>query len=109
MMTMTKEKALEELKIRYGTPGDPLYMAGIQTIKDNYKNILSINSIRDFLARSRTYTTHYQFKPAVHNPYYVRRLRQMIQVDLTEVSKISEFNDDFKYIFIAIDCFRDGS
>ena len=109
MMTMTKEKVLEDLKRKYGTPGDPLYMASIQTIKDYYKNILSIDSIRNFLAKSRTYTTHYQFKPAVHNPYYIRRLRQMIQVDLTEVSQISEFNDDFKYILIAIDCFRDDS
>ena len=84
-------------------------MAGIQTIKNHYKNNLSIKSIRDFLAKSRAYTIHYQFKPVIHNPYYIRRLRQMIQVDLTDVSKISEFNDGFRFILVAIDCFRNGS
>ena len=105
---MTKELALDDLKKRYQTPGDSLYMAGIQTIKDYYKNDLSIKSIRDFLAKSRAYTIHYEFKPVKHNPYYIRRLRQMIQVDMTDVSKISEFNDGFRFILVAIDCFRKG-
>ena len=50
MMTMSNEMALEDLKRRYGTPGDPLYMARIKTIKDFYKSALSIEAIRDFLA-----------------------------------------------------------
>ena len=57
---MSREEALEDLKKKYGTPGDPLYMAGIQTIKKHYKNVLSINSIRDFLAKSRAYTIYYE-------------------------------------------------
>ena len=55
MMTTTKEASLEDLKTRYGTPGDALYLAGIQTIKDHYKNILPISTIQDFLAKSRSY------------------------------------------------------
>ena len=102
---MSREEALEDLKKKYGTPGDPLYMTGIQTIKKHYKNVLSINSIRDFLAKSRAYTIHYEYKPVIHNPYYIRRLRQMIQIDLTEVSKISEFNSGYRFILVAIDCF----
>ena len=77
VMTMSKKKALAELKERYGKYGDPLYMAGITAIKNHYKKLLSIDEIRDFLATSRTYSTHFNFKPAKHNPYYVRRLRQM--------------------------------
>ena len=38
-MIMSREEALEDQKKRYGTPGDPLYMAGIQTIKKHYKNV----------------------------------------------------------------------
>ena len=109
MMTMNKDEALDDLRRRYSTPGDPLFMTGIQTIKDHYKSVLSINSIRDFLAKSKAYTKHFEYKPAVYNPYYIRRLRQMIQVDLTDISKISEFNDGFKFLLVAIDCFRNDS
>ncbi|MCP3851814.1 MAG: transposase family protein, partial [Gammaproteobacteria bacterium] len=102
---MTNEEALEELKNRYGKPGDPLYMAGIQRIKDHYKRALSTQEIRNFLAKSRAYTIHYQFKPTAHNPYYIRRHRQMIQIDLIEIIKVSKENKGFNYILVAIDCF----
>ena len=105
MMNMTNRAALKDLKRKYGKPGDPLYMAGIQTIKDHYKRALSTKEIRNFLAKSRTYTAHHQYKPVIHNPYYIRRLRQMIQIDLIEVCKISEANKGYNYILVAIDCF----
>ena len=104
-MNMTNQAALRDLKKKYGKPGDPLYMAGIQTIKDHYKRALSTKEIRNFLAKSRTYTSHHQYKPVIHNPYYIRRLRQMIQIDLIEVCKISEANKGYNYILVAIDCF----
>ena len=105
MMNMTKKEALKELKRKYLKAGDPLYMAGIQRIKNHYKKKLSIDEIRDFLAKSRTYTIHYEFKNTIHNPYYIRRLREMIQIDLIEITKISESNNGYKYILVAIDCF----
>ena len=105
MMTTTKEASLEDSKTRYGTPGDALYLAGIQTIKDHYKNILPISTIQDFLAKSRSYTLHYNFKRAKSNPYYIRKLRQMIQIDLTDFSKISKYNSGFKCILVAVECF----
>ena len=105
MMNMTNRAALKDLKRKYGKPGDPLYMAGIQTIKDHYKRALSTEEIRNFLAKSRTYTIHHQYKPVIHNPYYIRRLRQMIQIDLIEVCKISKANKGYNYILVAIDCF----
>ena len=104
-MNLTKQAALRNLKRRYGTPGDPLYMAGIQRIKDHYKRALSTQEIKNFLAKSRAYTIHYDFKPVIHNPYYIRRLRQMIQIDLIEVSQIREYNNGYNYILVAIDCF----
>ena len=101
----TKEEALLDLKRQYETPGEPLYMSGISNIKDYYKSLLSISEIREFLARSRTYTTHYQFKRPKFNPYYIRQLRQQFQLDLTEVSKISEHNDGINYLLLCIDVF----
>ena len=101
-MKMTKNEALEELKKRYSTPGDSLYLAAVTPIRDQYRNRLSNEDIRNFLARSRTYTTHFEYKPPVHNPYYIRRLRQMVQVDLTEISKISEDNDGYRFLLVAI-------
>ena len=106
MMTWINEAAaLKDLKRKYEKPGDPLYMAGIQTIKDHYKSALSIEAIKNFLAKSRSYTIHYEFKPEIHNPYYIRRLRHMIQIDLMEISQISEYNKGYNYILVAIDCF----
>ena len=101
----TKEQALLDLEKQYDTPGEPLYMSGISKIKDYYQKLLSIDEIRQFLARSRTYTTHYQFKRPKFNPYYVRQLRQQFQLDLTEVSKISEYNDGVNYLLLCIDVF----
>ena len=101
----TKEQALLDLEKQYDTPGEPLYMSGISKIKDYYQKHLSIDEIRQFLARSRTYTTHYQFKRPKFNPYYVRQLRQQFQLDLTEVSKISEHNDGVNYLLLCIDVF----
>lgn len=101
----TKEQALLDLEKQYDTPGEPLYMSGISNIKDYYQKHLSIDEIRQFLARSRTYTTHYQFKRPKFNPYYVRQLRQQFQLDLTEVSKISEHNDGVNYLLLCIDVF----
>ena len=112
MMNMTKNlgktktiKFLQQLKRRYLKPGDPLYLAGIQRIKDHYKNVLSTSEIKNFLAKSRSYTIHYEYKPTIHNPYYIRRLRQMVQIDLIEITKIRKANKGFKYILVAIDCF----
>ena len=105
MMTMTKKKALADLKRRYGKYGDSLYMSGISTIKNHYKKLLSVADIRNFLATSRTYTTHYNYKPVKYNPYYIRRLRQMFQIDLTEISQISKYNDGYNYLLVVIDCF----
>ena len=105
MMVMTNKAALKDLKRRYGKPGDPLYMTGIQKIKDHYKSALSIQEIKNFLAKSRAYTIHYEFKPVIHNPYYIRRLRQMIQIDLIEISEISKANKGYNYILVAINCF----
>ena len=101
----TKEQALLDLEKQYDTPGEPLYMSGISKIKDYYQKLLSIDEIRQFLARSRTYTTHYQFKRPKFNPYYVRQLRQQFQLDLTEVSKISQHNDSVNYLLLCIDVF----
>jgi transposase InsO family protein len=100
-----KTTALRELKRKYLKPGDPLYLAGIQRIRDHYKKRLSIDEIKNFLAKSKSYTIHYEFKPTVHNPYYIRRLREMIQIDLIEITKISEANNGYRYILVAIDCF----
>ena len=48
MMTMINEAAaLKDLKRKYEKPGGPLYMAGIQTIKDHYKSALSIEAIKN--------------------------------------------------------------
>ena len=105
MMMITKNEALEELRRRYYQVGDPLYMCGITKIKQHYGNLITVEEIRNFLAKSKAYTKHYKFKPVKYNPYYIRRLRQMIQADLTDISNISKYNSNFKMMLCCIDCF----
>ena len=106
---MNKKQALTDLKNMYVKVGDPLYMSIISTIKNHYENVLTVAEIRNFLAKNRTYTTHFQFKPVKYHAYYIRRLRQMVQADLTDVNKISNFSNNINFLLVCIDCIRYSS
>ena len=100
-----RNDALEDLKTQYTNPGSTLCYAGINKIKDYYGSVLSIKDIEEFLASSRSYTQHRPFKKVKYIPYYVRTLRQQFQLDLVQVSKISEFNDGINWLLLCVDVF----
>ncbi len=102
---MNKEAALADLKKQYGTPGAPLAFGGINLIKRYYGNALSIKDIENFLAGSRSYTLHREFKRPKYNPFYCRKLRQQFQVDLIEIRQVARYNNNFNYILVCTDIF----
>lgn len=101
----TKKEALRDLRYQYTNPGSTLCYAGITKIKDFYGRALSLKDIEHFLASSRTYTIHRPFKKVKYVPYYVRALREQFQLDLVQVSKISEFNENINWLLLCTDIF----
>ena len=101
----TKHEALADLKHNYHNLGYPIAFSGISKIKKYYNNLLSTSDIENFLASSYTYTVHREPKKPKFNPTFVYSLREQLQLDLCDIRKISKYNNNFCYIFVAIDIF----
>ena len=102
---MNKKEALADLKKQYNTAGHPVAFGGINVIKKYYGKILSVSDIEDFLARSRSYTRHREFKRPIYNPFYCRKIRFQFQLDLIEIRKVAKYNNNYNYILVCIDIF----
>ena len=102
---MNKKEALDDLKKQYVKPGHPIAFSGINVIKKYYGKALSVSDIEDFLAQSRSYTLHREYKRPVYNPFYCRKIRFQFQLDLIEIRKVAKHNKNYNYILVAIDIF----
>ena len=102
---MNKKEALADLKKQYNTTGHPVAFAGINVIKKYYGKTLSVSDIEDFLAQSRSYTRHREFKRPIYNPFYCRKIRSQFQLDLIEIRKVAKYNKNYNYILVCIDIF----
>lgn len=101
----TKNEALADLKANYHNLGHPIAFSGISKIQKYYNNVLSSTDIENFLASSYSYTVHREPKKPKFNPTFVYSLREQLQLDLCDIRKISKYNNNFCYIFVAIDIF----
>ena len=99
-----KGAALAHLSENYEKIGHPIAFSGKSALK-NYYQVLSNKEIEDFLSSSYTYNVHRETKRPKYNPTFVYELRYQLQFDTIEISKISKYNDNFKYILAAIDIF----
>ena len=98
-------ETLKELKENYIKIGHPVAFSGISNIKSHYPN-LTIKEIKKFLSSIYNYTIHRPTKkPKYHNPTYVYNIREQIQLDLLQISNISEFNERYNFILCAVDIF----
>ena len=101
----TKDEALADLKANYQNLGYPIAFSGISKIQKYYNNLLSTLDIENFLASSYAYTIHREPKKPKFNPTFVYSLREQLQLDLCDIRNISKYNNNFSYIFVAIDIF----
>ena len=101
----TKNEALADLRANYQNLGSPIAFSGISKIQKYYNNLLSTSDIENFLASSYAYTIHREPKKPKFNPTFVYSLREQLQLDLCDIRKISKYNNNFSYIFVAIDIF----
>lgn len=93
------------LRQSYISPGEKVAFSGINSIKKEFPH-LTRTQISDVLASIHTYTLHREVKKVkVFNPFFIYTLRQQIQIDLIDVSKLHMSNDGVHFLFVAIDCF----
>ena len=68
----------------------------------NLKN----DKIKNILQEIDSYTLHREFKePRIRNPYYVYEKRDQIQMDLIDIRKYKDDNDEITFLLVAIDSF----
>ena len=101
----SKDQALSHLRSNYHKIGSPIFGSGISKLQHYYGNILSASDIENALASSYTYTIFRQPKKPKYNPTFIYTLRQQLQLDLADIRSISKENNDFHYLFVAIDVF----
>lgn len=93
------------LRRAYTTPGEKVAFSGLTNAKREYPR-LKERQISDVLSSVHTYTLHREVKRVnVFNPFFIYNLRQQIQIDLIDVSKLQEYNNGVCFLFVAIDCF----
>ena len=101
----------EELKHIYYTPSEPgsftsarkLYKAAIDKHTSNH---IKTKTIKRWLSKEEIHNLHkavqLNFK---RSKVYTKGLRDMMEIDLIDVSNIAEFNDDVHFLLVLIDTF----
>ena len=101
MMTFeNEEECIKDLKKVYTKLRHPLFMSSAITIYYYYKGKLPLKKIEDFLSGIDSYTLHRLNKKPKRNYSYVYFWRERMEFDLIEISKVSRFNNGFKYILV---------
>ena len=94
----------------YQNPSHPTAFGGINQVYNYYRTHhpeykLSISKIQNILSGVESYTRHKESKSLLRNPTFVYFKRQQIQIDLVDLRHLSASNDNFNYLFNAIDSF----
>ena len=98
----SEDECLKDLKKVYTQLKHPLFMSSAITIYYYYKGKLPLKKIEDFLSGIDSYTLHRLNKKPKRNYSYVYFWRERMEFDLIEISKVSRFNNGFKYILVRL-------
>ena len=98
----SEDECLKDLKKVYTKLKHPLFMSSAITIYYYYKGKLPLKKIEDFLSGIDSYTLHRLNKKPKRNYSYVYFWRERMEFDLIEISKVSRFNNGFKYILVRL-------
>ena len=94
----------ESIKRRWATPGDSIAFSGVNQIYKQFEGKLSVDKIKEALAEINAYTLNREVKTVrQYNPYLVFRKRELFQIDLIELGRLSSRNQNFRYILCCID------
>lgn len=105
-MVLATRNAEKNLLKNYQTPGHPTFSAGLRTLKKFYPQ-LSLEKIKQLLSQGDdSYSLHREFKKVKRfNPIFVYGRRELMQIDLADVSALAATNRGTKYLLTAIDSF----
>ena len=102
-MTFKSEaECLRHLEKNYLQLRHPLYLSSPKAIYDYFDGKLSMQKIEEYLSGIESYTLHRLNHKPKRNYSYVYFWRERMEFDLIEMSKISQFNQGYKYILVMI-------
>ena len=105
-MTTTRMITKREFLKAYTSPGSPFAFSSPNRVFNHFNGSIPLNKIKKWLQASDTYTLHRQPKaPKPRNPTYVYYKRYQFQIDLVEIGKMANANDNYRYLLTAIDIF----
>lgn len=100
---------MEEVQKNYVTPGHPTAFSGVTKLRHHYQGRYSEKKLKEMLTGLDAYTVKREAKSmSSYNPYYVWHARKLLQIDLIDFTLdkvLVRENDNFKYLFCAIDSF----
>lgn len=101
-----EESHISQLERFYKTPGHPLFNASLNSIYEYFNKELSRNSIKQFLSEQHVHTVHKESrKSKVFNPVRVYVKRGLMEMDLVDISHLSKYNKNTRYLLTCIDSF----
>ena len=97
---MGEMESLEELKRIYYDVSHPAGYGSLAQLARSMKGKLSRDEVKEWLQSQETYTLHRPVRKRFpRNRYIVSDMNVLWQVDLSDMQSLSDYNDDFKYIF----------
>ena len=102
MTSITKEKFLRDIN----SPGSPIAFSSPYRVYKHYNGSIPLWKIKKWMHGLDAYTIHKQAKnPSPRNPTFAYYKRYQFQIDLIELPKLSESNNQIRYLLTAIDIF----
>ena len=99
-------RLINNIRRNYITPKNAASFSGISKQYRKYKKQAPLGIIRKSLQGVSSYSLHRERKkPRKRNPFFILKKRQQVQIDLLDISALSEFNNGTKFLFCGIDMF----
>ena len=99
-------KTIKALKNIYFKTNHPAGFGGETKLTKAVKKSINKHKVSEWLQSTDTYTLH---KPAKkkfpRRSYIVGGINSLWQLDLSDLSKLSQYNDSYKWLLVAIDVF----
>ena len=101
----TAQEAKRELAWAYTTPGHPLAFSSANAIYQHFDKVLSLKEINAFLQTQSTYTRHRENRRRAkfHPPFKSYFKRNVLQMDILDVSGVASVNDKIKFLLIVLE------
>lgn len=97
-------EAKTDLEKNYINLSHPLAFSGINAIERWYGKQLSRKDIKEVLAAYDGYTLHREYHKGMRNPIFLYNPRQRVEIDLLDIAKHREDNEDVTFLVMVIDC-----